>query len=270
MRLFNAVAAGLPAKTKKDLPAEIRRGIAAVTRVEAGINPTLVGTAKHKKAFFGDVDLLASVQGDPDEIALGLQNIAKNLPKHIYFSDCKVGGTKKAGRHWTKRQIISGKNGTLTLKKAIRQKAITKLDVILPIKTKFGKRFVEMTNFIYIPGVSAPFGDFQKEMQKDIVKYSKKNRKLKVVKRKLSSLLWTDKKSDQKEIRRLFAWVKGEAGYLGTLLADCETARLLVKNKQMQKEQLAYLSKARGQKITMRTLKKLEEELGSEINKIIT
>jgi len=55
----------------------------------------------------------------------------------------------------------------------------------------------------------------------------------------------------------------------GTLLADCETTRLLVKNKKMQKEQLTYLSNARGEKITMRNLKKLEETLGKEINSLI-
>ena len=101
------------------------------------------------------------------------------------------------------------------------------------------------------------------------VQRAKMNRKLKVVKRKLSKLLWTDHKKDQKKIRELFKFVKGKPGYLGTLLADCETARLLVKNKKMQKEQLTYLSKTRGEKITMRNLKKLEETLGKEINSLI-
>lgn len=268
MRLFS-VAGGLPAKRKKDIPEDVRRGIEAMRRIEQGINPSLVGTAKHKQAFFGDIDLLTKFDGDLNKLANTIQNVVRKLPPDFYFSDMKIGGTKARGRHWTKRQVIAGKNGKLGIVKALSQPAVTKLDVIIPVKTKFGQRFVELTNFIFIKGVSAPFGDFLEEMLKDIEKYAKKNQRLKVIKRKLSSLLWTDKKRDQLKIKRLFEPIKGRPGYLGSLLADMETARLLVKNKALQKKQLTYLSRALGTPITMRNLKANERRLGREINSLL-
>ena len=270
MRLYKIHGAGLPEKRISQLPKELQRGIKIMTRVDAGIRPQLVGTAKYKKAFFGDVDLMSTVEsGDMDKIADALQSIVRKLPKEIYFSDMKIGGTKLKGRHWTKAQILSGKTGTLKLKDAIRQKAITKLDLVVPVKVRQGTRYVELTNFLFIPGVSAPFGDFLKEMQADIDKYSKKNRKLKVIKRKLSSLLWTDHKRDQKKIKELFEHVKGKAGKLATYLADCEVARLLVKNKTLQKKQLKFLSTIRKEKVTMNNLARIETELVQEINEEI-
>ena len=268
MRVFDAVAAGLASKKIEDLPLQIKNGINAMRRVAQGINPHIVGTAKHKSSYFGDIDLLSQAE-NPDKVILALQDIVKHLPSDIYFSDMKIGGTKKRGRHWTRAQVIKGKNGTLSIQDAIRQPAITKLDVILPVHTRHGKRYVEMTNFIYIPGISAPFGDFIKEMDKDIAKYTLQNRKLKVIKRKLSKLLWKDLKKDQSEIKRLFSYIKGPAGFLGTLLADCEVARLLVRKKNLRAQQLLYLSKVRNKKITMRNLKKLEQELSDEINQIL-
>ena len=202
-------------------------------------------------------------------IAAKIQELVKKLPENMYFSDFKAGGTKARGRHWTKRQVIAGKLKGLTLEEALSQPAITKLDLVVPVKTKQGNRLVEMTNFIYMPGVSAPFGNFLAEMKKDIDKYSRASKKLKVIKRKLSALLWTDRKGDQKEIKSLFEYVKGEPGKLGTYLADCEVARLLVKNKALQRQQLAYISAIRGEKITMRNLKRVETELSKEINDLI-
>ena len=106
-------------------------------------------------------------------------------------------------------------------------------------------------------------------MDADIKKYHKKNRKLKVLKRKLSKLLWTDKKEDQKEINRIARIVRGRAGKLATILADCEVARLLVKNKSLQKKQLAYLTNLMDRKITMRNLGELEKHTNTEVNKAV-
>jgi len=262
-------AAGLPHKRHHELAPEIQRGIKSLTRVQQ-IEPTVVGTAKYRHAFFGDVDLMSVVRsGDLDGVARAIQDVVRKLPRDIYFSDFKCGGTKLRGRHWTRAQVLAGATGTLTLKQAIRARAITKLDVIVPVKTRHGARYVEVTNFLFIPGVSAPFGDFLAEMRRDINKYSKQGRKLKAIKRKLSALLWTDLKKDQAEIRRLFKFVKGEPGKLGTYLADCEVARILVKNKSLQKKQLKYLSRVLGETVTMRRLKGVETRLNKEINSLI-
>ena len=171
--------------------------------------------------------------------------------------------------HWTKQQILAGKSKGLDINRAIRQKAITKLDVIIPVNTKFGNRLVELTNFFFIPGISAPFGDFLKEMDADIQHYHLKNRKLKVLKRKLSKLLWTDKKEDQKEINKIARIVRGRAGKLATILADCEVARLLVRNKKLQKQQLVYLSNLMNRKITMHNIGELETEVNAQVNKSV-
>ena len=267
MKLYRLVAGGLPTKAHKDLPPDVRRGIKAISQE---LHPKLVGTARYRKAYFGDVDLMTTVRNkDFAGIAAKLQDIVKKLPESMYFSDFKAGGTKTRGRHWTKRQVIAGTLKGLTLEDALSQPAITKLDLVVPVKTKQGTRLVEMTNFVFMPGVSAPFGNFLLEMKKDIDKYSRASKKLKVIKRKLSALLWTDKKGDQKEIKKLFEYVKGEPGKLGTYLADCEVARLLVKNKTLQKQQLAYISKIRNEKITMRNLKRVETEISKEINELI-
>jgi len=267
MKLYALLAGALASKKHKDLPPDIRKGIKAIARQ---LHPKLVGTARYKKAFFADVDLMTTVKSKNFAgIAAKLQEIVKNLPESMYFSDFKCGGTKSRGRHWSKRQVIAGTLKGLSLEEALSQPAITKMDLVVPVKTKQGTRLVEMTNFIYMPGVSAPFGNFLLEMKKDIDKYSKASKKLKVIKRKLSALLWTDKKKDQREINKLFEYVKGKPGKLGTYLADCEVARLLVKNKQLQTQQLAYLSKIRGEKVTMRNLKRVETELSKEINELI-
>ena len=267
MKLYRIVAGGLPTKVHKDLPPDVRKGMKAISRE---LHPKLVGTARYKKAFFGDVDLFTTVKTkDFGGLAKTIQRIVKKLPESMYFSDFKAGGTKARGRHWSKRQVIAGKLKGLTLEDALSQPAITKLDLVVPVKTRQGTRLVEMTNFIFMPGVSAPFGDFLLEMKKDIDKYSRASKKLKVIKRKLSALLWTDKKSDQKQINSLFQYVKGDAGKLGTYLADCEVARLLVKNKALQKQQLSYISQIRGEKVTMRNLKRVETELSREINELI-
>ena len=42
MRLYNLVAGGLPSKKTKDIPKEIREGMKAIGRVEAGIVPRSV------------------------------------------------------------------------------------------------------------------------------------------------------------------------------------------------------------------------------------
>ena len=266
MKIYKLFAGGLRKKKFTDLHTDIRRGIKAVSSV-AGVNSTQVGSSAYKKMWFGDVDLFSNL--DPEKIPLfakQLQKIVNKLPDAFYFADCKIGGTKKKGRHWSKTQVIAGVNKGLRIEDALRMKAITKLDVIVPVKTKFGQRLVELTNFFYIPGVSAPFGDFLKEMDADIKKYHQKNRKLKVLKRKLSKLLWTDKKEDQKEIHQIARIVRGRAGKLATILADCEVARLLVKNKALQKKQLAYLTNLMNRKITMRNLGELEKHTNTEVN----
>ena len=266
MKIYKIFAGGLRKKKFADLHRDIRRGIKSVSTV-AGINSTQVGSSAYKKMWFGDVDLFSNL--DPDKIpvfAKQLQKIVNKLPEAFYFADCKIGVTKKKGRHWNKKQVIAGVNKGLQIEDALRMKAITKLDIIVPVKTKFGQRLVELTNFFYIPGVSAPFGDFLKEMDADIQKYHLKNRKLKVLKRKLSKLLWTDKKEDQKEINQIARIVRGRAGKLATILADCEVARILVKNKVLQKKQLTYLTNLMKRKITMRNLGELEKHTNTEVN----
>ena len=113
MKLYRIVAGGLPAKKHKDLPPDVRKGIKAISRE---LHPKLVGTARYKKAFFGDVDLMTTVKNkDFSGIAKKIQDIVKKLPANMFFSDFKAGGTKARGRHWTKRQVIAGKLKGLTL-----------------------------------------------------------------------------------------------------------------------------------------------------------
>ena len=266
MKLYFLSAGGLAKKKFSELHRDIREGIKAVSSV-AKIHAVQVGSSAYKRFHFGDVDLMSTLLPEKlDEFVKKLQTIVRKLPDTMYFSDCKIGGTRKKGRHWSKRQILAGKNKKLTIHDAVRQKSITKLDVIAPVKTKFGKRYVEITNFFFIPSISAPFGDFMKEMDRDIQLYHKKNRKLKVLKRKLSKLLWTDEPSEQKEINRIARIVRGKPGKLATILADCEVARILVKNKKLQKEQLQYLSKLMDREITMHNLLQLEKEVNTQVN----
>ena len=270
MKLYNIIAGGLTKKKFKDLHVDIKKGIRAVSSI-AGINSVQVGTSSYKNMkYFGDVDLFSQL--DPDKIpqlVKAIQKIVRKLPDSIWFSDAKIGGTAKKGIHWTKRQIIAGKHKKLLIEDALRQKAITKIDIIVPVKTEFGDRYVEFTNFLFIPGVSAPFGDFIKSMDDDIKKYHRKNRRLKVLKRKLSKLLFLNKKKDQREINKLSKIIGGRPGRLASMIADCEVARLLVGNKKLQKLQLSYLSRVMERKITMNNLGDLEKEVNREVNKAV-
>ena len=270
MKLYKIHAGGLEKKKISDLHADIRTGINAVSRI-ANINSTQVGSSAYKKIkHFGDIDLFSLL--DPNKIPLftkQLQKIVRNLPDNFYFSDCKIGGTRVRGRHWTKKQILKGSNKKLKIEEALTHKCITKLDVIIPINTKFGNRMCELTNFFYIPTISAPFSDFVKSMNADIILYHKKNRHLKVLKRKLSKLLWTDRKKDQREIKHIASIISGRAGKISTILADIEVCHLLNKNKKLQKQQLTYLSNLMKRPITMRNLAELERETNSAVNSIV-
>ncbi len=270
MKLYNIIAGGLTKKKFKNLHADIKKGIRAVSSV-AGINSVQVGTSSYKNMkYFGDVDLFSQLEPDKiPQLAKAIQKIVRMLSDKIWFSDSKIGGTAKRGIHWSKRQILAGKNKKLLLEDALHQKAITKLDIIVPVSTEFGDRYVEFTNFLYIPGVSAPFGDFIKSMDDDIQHYHAKNRRLKVLKRKLSKLLFLDKKRDHREIKKLSKIIGGRPGRLAAMIADCEVARLLVGNKKLQKLQLGYLSRVMDRKITMHNLLDLEKEVNREVNKAV-
>ncbi len=263
-------AGGLAVKKAHEIHPDIRKGITAVSRIAKIHSTNIVGTSRYKRMFFGDVDLFSPMNPETvGNFVKQIQTIVKKLPKDMWFSDFKAGGTKTRGFHFTKRQLLAGKRGGRSLEDHLMDKAITKLDIIVPLKTKFGTRLIEMTNFFWWDGISAPFGSFIQEMNKDIAKYGKTNRKLKVVKRTLSKLLYTDYKRDQKEINRLASIVRGPAGKLGSILADAEVCRLLVKNKALQKQQLAYMSKMFGEKISMRNLKRVEKDISSQINGLI-
>ncbi len=271
MKLYN-VAAGLPIKKHRHLQKDIQRGISAISRV-ASIDSKLVGTARYRKMPFGDIDLFSEL--DPEKIAnfvSQIQKIVRKLPKKYWFSDMKAGGGKR-GLHWTKSQVLAGRRGTLTLHKALQSRSITKLDVIIPLSVRYrGRtltRYVEMTNFFYFPKISLPFGDFLQAMLADVAKYTKKSRKLKVLKRKLSMLLWTDYKRDQSKIKKISKIIQGKAGILGTYLADCETARLLAGNQKLQSMQLKYISIVLDREVTLANLKKTELWLKDEINSLI-
>ena len=93
MKIYALLAGGLASKKHKDLPLDIRKGIKAISQQ---LHPKLVGTARYKKAFFGDVDLMTTVRSkDFVGIARKLQEIVKKLPDTMYFSDFKCDLTSK-------------------------------------------------------------------------------------------------------------------------------------------------------------------------------
>ena len=194
--------------------------------------------------------------------------MVRSLPPNVQFSDFKAGKVR-TDQHWSKREVLAGRKGGLTLGAALRQSAITKLDLLIPVKMGPYTRVVELTNFYYVPGISRPFGDFVTEMENDITKYTKLNKKLKVLKRRLSKLLWTDKKQDQREIQAIKKILVGNLGRLAALVADCETARL-IKRADMKKKHLAWLSYATGKPVTMRNLGAVEAEIQRTINEEVT
>ena len=271
MRFVKLHAGGLKKKQFSSYHKDIKKSIKHMNKITK-LQASIVGTSSYQGvSYYGDVDLISLLTPDKiPQLAKQIQKIVKKLPKDVEFSDLKAGATKSGtGYHWSKKQVIAGRRGKLRLSDALGQNAITKLDILIPIRTGRMTRYCEMTNFYFIPGISRPFGDFTEEMDKDIVKYKKLNRHLKVLKRKLSKLLWADKKEDQKQIRNIVKVITGEAGRKSALLADCETLRLLKDPKHIEK-QLDWIGRNTSrEKITKKNIPKIEKELMKEINKLV-
>ena len=260
-------AGGLRKKKFSDYHADIRRAVKHMKKMTS-IHSKIVGTSSYERfRYFGDVDLMSTL--DPsklDDLAQQIQTLVRNLPSDVQFGDLKAGKGKRAF-HWTKRQVLSGRRQGVSLAAALRQSAITKIDLYIPVRYNRHTRYVEMTNFFFIPGISKPFGDFIEEMESDIVKYTKKNRKLKVLKRKLSQLLWTNRKADQKRIREIRKILTGKAGKLAALFADCELVPHLV--PAFRSKHLDWISHSLGRKVTSRNVKKVMQDLQDEINALV-
>jgi hypothetical protein len=257
-------AGGLRKKRFSAYHADIRRAVKHMKKMTS-IHSKIVGTSSYERfRYFGDVDLMSTL--DPkrlDDLATQIQTLVRNLPGDVQFGDLKAGKGRRAF-HWTKRQVLSGRRQGVALAAALRQSTITKIDLYIPVKYNRHTRYVEMTNFFFIPGISKPFGDFVEEMEHDIVKYTKKNRKLKVLKRRLSQLIWTNKKADQGRIKEIRKILTGKAGKLAALFADCELVPHLA--PAFRAKHLDWLSFSVGKKVTSRNVKAVMQDLQREIN----
>merc|ERR1711964_332830 len=154
--------------------------------------------------------------------------------KYASISETKCGNVNCGGK-------LSAET-TLSLEKALKDEALVKLDLIVPLS---GGRHIELTNFLVMPGVAqfgenAKFMDLIASLSYDVKKYANKGNSLKVCKRKLAIL--TKKTLDeegQQEKERLLNIINTTGEY-GSFCADMETYLLLNPETKPKEERDAY------------------------------
>ena len=132
--MYNFVAGGLRKKKFSNYHADIRKAVKHMKKITS-IHSKIVGTSSYENfRYFGDVDLMSTLMPEKlDELAQKIQAMVRSLPPGVQFSDFKAGKVR-TDQHWSKREVLAGRKGGLTLGGALRQSAITKLDLLIPVK----------------------------------------------------------------------------------------------------------------------------------------
>ena len=222
---------------------DAEKAIIELLRVNADAKVQPVGSLTFPiQRFPGDIDLKQDVVvRDPKAFARELQNLVKRLTSiarseaGIFFSDFKAGIAKDgSGAHWTAKQVMQGRRGNLPLYKAITQKSVVKLDVLI----LHGDRVIEASSFFVLMrpdgsyiNIPENFFEIYHEILKEDIREFWRVKPFKALKR-----LWNLSRltRDTKTLEILAPAIDSSLSVLSQVVADLESVILLIANPFVQ------------------------------------
>lgn len=203
--------------------------------------------------YFGDLDTINIVhyatnkKKAVEEAVKDIQKIISKLNDNNlgrFFTDMKCGLYKDGEAiHWTAQEILDGKRegnkkdfnghvGNKTLKQAIQQVSLCKIDMIAP----YNNRYIEITvvyQFSCLDGMInyvLPARDqLLKSLNDDIIKQLKKEKYFKIIKRLYSA---ASIKGDVESAQNLYPLLTSNISRLSMINGDLKTIELLLQLKK--------------------------------------